>query len=209
MAQYRSRVAKSGLPTHIAEYPFFLRLYFNPVFTFLIFALFFQYVPALGESVVGIVVDKVGENFRVNIGSSSAATLPGLAFEGATKRNRPSLASGAVVYARLTVANKDMDPELSCVAASGKAEGFGELEQGFIVHVGLAHARRLRARDCAVLAALGRHVAFEITVGTNGMVWIKTGAPIHTILVANAVESSEQMSDDQSVRMVRELLSRV
>jgi exosome complex component RRP40 len=61
------------------------------------FVLFFcccdnqQYIPARGDSVIGIVMAKGGDNFRVDIGSSEPASLSYLAFEGATKRNRPDV----------------------------------------------------------------------------------------------------------------------
>ena len=50
-----------------------------------------QYVPAPQESVIGLVVGRSGEGWRVDIGSAHSASLDGLAFEGATKRNRPNL----------------------------------------------------------------------------------------------------------------------
>lgn len=52
----------------------------------------FQYIPAAQESVIGVVIGKNGaEGFRVDIGGPHNANLDGLAFEGATKRNRPNL----------------------------------------------------------------------------------------------------------------------
>jgi exosome complex component RRP40 len=39
---------------------------------------------------------------------------------------------GNLVYARVTVANKDMEPELACVSTQGKAEGFGPLIGGYM-----------------------------------------------------------------------------
>ena len=48
-------------------------------------------MPAAQESVVGVVTLRSGENWRVDIGSAHTASLDGLAFEGATKRNRPNL----------------------------------------------------------------------------------------------------------------------
>ena len=36
-------------------------------------------------------MQKVGEGFRVDIGSAHPASLDSLAFEGATKRNKPNL----------------------------------------------------------------------------------------------------------------------
>ena len=51
----------------------------------------FQYVPAPQESVIGVVTGRSGEGWRVDIGSAHPASLDGLAFEGATKRNKPAL----------------------------------------------------------------------------------------------------------------------
>ena len=40
---------------------------------------------------IGVVIARSGENWRVDIGAAHMANLDGLAFEGATKRNRPNL----------------------------------------------------------------------------------------------------------------------
>ena len=48
-------------------------------------------MPAPQESVLGVVIARSGENWRVDIGAAHMAALDGLAFEGATKRNRPNL----------------------------------------------------------------------------------------------------------------------
>lgn len=50
-----------------------------------------QYVPHPPEPVLGIVIARHAEGYRVDIGSSQAAALDALAFEGATKRNKPNL----------------------------------------------------------------------------------------------------------------------
>lgn len=57
----------------------------------LILSLFPQYVPAKGETVIGIVTVKSGDVFKVDFGGSEQASLSYLAFEGATKRNRPNV----------------------------------------------------------------------------------------------------------------------
>ncbi|KAF5360685.1 hypothetical protein D9756_004865 [Leucocoprinus leucothites] len=56
-----------------------------------------RYVPAPQESVIGVVVQRQGENYRVDIGSAHSATLDGLAFESATKRNKPNLKACLIV----------------------------------------------------------------------------------------------------------------
>ncbi len=50
-----------------------------------------QYVPAKGETIIGIVTAKSGDVFKVDFGGSEQASLSYLAFEGATKRNRPNV----------------------------------------------------------------------------------------------------------------------
>ena len=71
------------------------------------------------------------------------AQLDALAFEGATKRSKPNLKIGTLVYARVVSALRDMEPELECVdGATGKAEGFGELKAGLVVDCSLQLCRR-------------------------------------------------------------------
>ena len=49
-----------------------------------------QYVAVKGERVLGVVT-KTGRVHRVDIGTAHLASLPELAFQGATKRNKPTL----------------------------------------------------------------------------------------------------------------------
>ena len=51
----------------------------------------FQYVPVRGEFIIGVVTNKAGDIFRVDIGANEIASLSYLSFEGATKRNRPDV----------------------------------------------------------------------------------------------------------------------
>lgn len=37
----------------------------------------------------------------------------------------------SLVYARVTLAHKDMEPEIECLSVRKKAEGFGELVGGY------------------------------------------------------------------------------
>lgn len=50
-----------------------------------------QYVPVKGDSVIGVVTARSGDVFKVDCGGSEQASLSYLAFEGATKRNRPNV----------------------------------------------------------------------------------------------------------------------
>ena len=49
---------------------------------------------------------------------------------------------GSLLYARVSLAHKDMEPELECFdAQTRKAEGFGELKGGFLVQCSLKMCR--------------------------------------------------------------------
>ncbi|KAI8323848.1 hypothetical protein GQ54DRAFT_322248 [Martensiomyces pterosporus] len=166
-----------------------------------------RYVPAEGEPVIGVVVARHGEGYRVDIGSAHDALLPLLAFEGATRRNKPNLAVGTVVYARVVVANSVMDPEIECYNSNtGKSEGYGELAEGFMFRCSLGLARRLMDSRAPVLNAIGADTPFEVAVGLNGRVWINTENPETTVLVSNAIRNSEYLDAKQCKQMVKELL---
>jgi len=87
--------------------------------------------------VIGQVLNAGKDSYTLSLGSSHSASLPNLSFEGATKRHHPQMDVGALVYARVTLAEKHTEPEVSCVdPETGKGEGFGPLrlgerEQGF------------------------------------------------------------------------------
>jgi exosome complex component RRP40 len=85
--------------------------------------------------VVGVVEDKGGDFYKVNIFAGAPALLDRLAFDGATKRNKPELRRGDIVYARVTMADRDLDTELSCMVSSGPKKDWssGECVSGFVV----------------------------------------------------------------------------
>eukprot|EP00056_Hartaetosiga_gracilis_P012328 m.196268 g.196268 ORF g.196268 m.196268 type:complete len:316 (+) comp13674_c3_seq1:272-1219(+) len=165
--------------------------------------------PGVGDYVLGIVNGNAGENYTVDIGTPTYAILHSLSFENATKRNRPRLKMGDVVYAKISLLHKFMDPEITCVHASGKGNGMGPLEGGYLFDCPLGLCRSLLSKSCTVLQALGERIPFEITVGRNGRVWVKTDNPQHTIVVANAVAASERLSPLRTREMVKEMFKTV
>lgn len=173
-----------------------------------------RYVAAAEDVVVGVVVERHGgEGYGVDLRGSARATLPALAFEGATKRNKPNLAVGSVVYSRVAVANRDMDPELSCISPHSRSRKdwvtgetvFGELKGGYVFECSLSLARELLDERCVVLRALGRHVPFELAIGCNGRVWVNSGSTMHTVVVTNAILNSEGMAPAAVRTMVGKL----
>ncbi|PRP86152.1 hypothetical protein PROFUN_03139 [Planoprotostelium fungivorum] len=166
-----------------------------------------RYVPTQDDMVIGIITERHGDNYKVDIGCSQVATLSILAFEGASRKNKLNIKNGSIIYCRVTLANKDMEPEVACVSTRNKSEGYGELNDGYMFKCGIGLAYKLLRDDCAVLASLGRVVPFEIAAGMNGRVWINSGSRRHTVLITNAIINSEMMPDDQTKMMVDKLSS--
>ncbi|CDR99735.1 hypothetical protein [Sporisorium scitamineum] len=74
-----------------------------------------RYVPAPGDSVIGQITNRGAESYTVTLFSAHSATLPALSFEGATKRHKPNLRIGSLVYARIVSADRFTEPELTWV----------------------------------------------------------------------------------------------
>lgn len=147
---------------------------------------------------------------------TSNALLPVLAFEMATKKTRPQLANGQLVYARVSLANKHMDAELECVnPATGKADGLGPLTGGMLFAVSLGFARRLlmpkstTEGGIVVLEELGNlGLGFEIAVGRNGKVWVNSEVVKTILIVGRALTETdeERLGADAQRKLVKKLV---
>ncbi|KAI8043443.1 exosome complex component RRP40 [Drosophila gunungcola] len=151
-----------------------------------------RYIPARGDLVLGIVRSKAGDLYRVDIGAADTASISYLAFESATKKNRPDLNPGDLIYARVLNASADIEPELVCVNSVGKRGKLGLLAEGFFFKCSLNLGRMLLRENCPVLAALTRELPYEIAIGVNGRIWLKAHSLRETIALANAIVALEQ-----------------
>ncbi|GAA5909371.1 exosome non-catalytic core subunit RRP40 [Sporobolomyces salmoneus] len=138
----------------------------------------FRYTPSPPEPVLGIITARHAEGYRVDIGSSQPASLDALAFEGATKRNKPNLKIGTLVYGYLLPTPAFSEPELSCVdQTTQKSAGFGELQDGYLIRgVELGRCRALLSPKNPTLSQLGSKFPFEVAVGMNGRIWVKSSS---------------------------------
>jgi exosome complex component RRP40 len=166
---------------------------------------------------VGVIEDKSGDFYRVNIRSGSLGSLSRLAFEGATKRNKPELKVGEPVYCRVLQAHSDLDTELTCVSASASTKKewssgeavFGPLPQGLLLQVSLSFAKYLLQQENALLSALAKHFPFEVAVGVNGLVWLRASCAAEAVVLRSAlVEADVRGFDDVQVQALAEVLAR-
>ncbi|KAL4895572.1 hypothetical protein BDV59DRAFT_174168 [Aspergillus ambiguus] len=153
-----------------------------------------RYVPTVNDLVIAQVHHSSPDYFHCMITPQAPQVVLGqLAFEGATKKTRPMLKQGDLVYARVlsTGLGAGAEVELTCVnPATGRAEpgGLGPLTGGMVFDVSTGMAARLmRASSSSaenqdgvdglvVLDELGKKLekvgGFEIAVGRNGKVWV-------------------------------------
>ncbi|XP_068151862.1 exosome complex component RRP40 [Drosophila tropicalis] len=164
-----------------------------------------RYVPARGDLVLGLVKAKAGDLYRVDIGSADTASISYLAFEAATKKNRPDLNPGDLIYARVLNASADIEPELVCVNSNGKRGKLGVLSDGFFFKCSLNLGRVLLRENCPALTALTRQLPYEIAVGVNGRIWLKARSMRETMALSNSILSLEQTNYSQIDRICGDL----
>lgn len=151
----------------------------------------------MGDLVIATVNNSAGESFNCFITPNTPfATLPQLAFEGATRKTRPQLTANSLVYARVTNAGKESSPEITCVDPStGKSEGLGPLKGGMVFKISLGMARRLLAGKkggVTVLEGLSEKVGFEVAIGRNGVLWVDGGKVKATLAIGRAVQEIDE-----------------
>ncbi|KAL1649864.1 exosome non-catalytic core subunit rrp40 [Didymella pomorum] len=150
-----------------------------------------RYTPFPNDLVIATVNGSSAEQFNCLLTPETPpASLPHLAFEGATKKTRPQLPPNSLVYCRVANAGRDQPPELTCVDPStGKGEGLGPLKGGMVFKISLGMARRLLApkSELALLDVLGAKVGFEITVGRNGVLHVDGGNVRTTLAVGRGI----------------------
>ncbi|XP_076160578.1 exosome complex component Rrp40 isoform X1 [Ptiloglossa arizonensis] len=165
-----------------------------------------RYVPNRGENVIGIITQRGGDIFKVDIGANEQASLSYLAFEGATKKNRPDIQVGDLVFAKLLVASKDMEPELVCVDSHGKEKNLGALSSdGMLFTCSLNLIRKILNRSTPLFNTLARSQAFEVAIGMNGKVWVKARTIQETIAVVNAILAAEYTAPNNIVKLCSDI----
>jgi exosome complex component RRP40 len=186
-----------------------------------------RYLPQQSDRILGIVEDRLGSDgaggdfYKINIGASHPAVLSNLAFEGATKRNKPQLLTGQVLYLRVEHVQQHIETKLSCLLGPHDGgiprkdwmtnEGaYGILKGGTLIRISTGLARELLHPQNVVLAALSAaKLAFEVAIGVNGFLWIHSTMPQYTILIQNTVLNSQVMTEAQVRAMVKSLVYNV
>ena len=150
-----------------------------------------RYIPAKGDYVIGIVANKTGDLYWLDINASEPACLSYLAFEGATKKYRPDVNIGDSIYCRVMLANPDLEPELICMDSQGKKGNLGPLVDGFVFNCSINLVRKILNEKCKLLSLLSKECSFELAAGLNGRVWINSKSIKETIAVRDVILEAE------------------
>ena len=162
-----------------------------------------RYIPSLNDPVIGIISRKQSEFYEVDVGAPFPALLPVLAFEGATRRNRPNLKEGDLVYCRIDMADRDLQPTVTCVDSKGKSADFGPLQGGFTFDCSTLFARALLSQPTpSFLVSLGSTVEFEMVVGVNGRGWVQGSSLDTTLFVVHTLEQCSSSGGNQTADAV-------
>ncbi|TNV72809.1 hypothetical protein FGO68_gene2348 [Halteria grandinella] len=179
-----------------------------------------RYLPQENDMVIGTVLQKNFEFYLVDINSSlGPAMLPALAFQGATKTNKPQYPEGTLLFCRVTKADPNAGRvELSCIDLldnkkswnTGEAT-FKELKGGLVKDFPIAVGRQMLVESSplgTLLERLGATVQYELVVGYNGRVWVRAESASQVVLVFQAVERLVEMQCKvESVEFIMEQLA--
>lgn len=52
---------------------------------------------------------------------------------------------------------------------------------------------------------MGKNIAFETTIGSNGRIWVNSKSITDTVMIINAISAAEYMTNEQITTMCRKL----
>ncbi|OAF68674.1 Ribosomal RNA-processing protein 40, partial [Intoshia linei] len=149
-----------------------------------------KYTPTVGEFVIGIIVSVKSESYIVDINANKIALLSKLDFEGATKKTRPMLKRGDLVYAVIILAADHVDPEISCIHESGRHYGLDQLSNtGYLMRTSLFFCREILHKRSKILEDIGSICQFEASIGMNGRIWIQSNSEEESYCIMQFLKS--------------------
>ena len=160
------------------------------------------YSPRVDDFVIGTIVQRTGEYYKLDIGTYTFGILPSIEFEGATKKTKPNLLVGDAVFCRIMKINKFDSPTLTCISqfnsknwASGESF-FGQLKEGHIFSFDKSYAGEFYRQDNFAVNRLSDVCSYEIAAAHNGKLWINSNSPknilhIYEILIASLNSNKE------------------
>lgn len=138
------------------------------------------YFPIKEDTIVGVITQKSYEYYKVDINSSKEGILNCVDFEGATKKERPNLEVGDIVYCRVLMDSKYENCLLTCKSennnkswSSGEST-YGQLKGGYLYNLSPYLCYKLIQEEDNVIKRIQDYLEVDIRIGLNGKLWIYT-----------------------------------
>jgi exosome complex component RRP40 len=168
------------------------------------------YSPKVDDFVIGTITYKSSEFYKVDIGSYTHAILNSKDFEGATKKIKPNLNIGDVIFARVDKLNKYDSPALSCISetenknwASGESY-FGVLKDGMVYNFPKVHTWDYISNNYA-LERLRDYISYEICIGYNGKVYINSDLLENMSKIYEVLLKSTKLTEDEAEKLLNNM----
>ncbi|OMH83663.1 putative exosome complex component rrp40 [Zancudomyces culisetae] len=170
------------------------------------------YTPTNNDLVIGMIKHRQSDSSTVGGGisaqqyyvvdlgpfsSSPTVLLNCISFNNATKRNKPDLKNGSLVYGKIQSVTDDSNIEMTCVSSDGL---LGELKEGCLFKSSINQCNYLLKQlntTNSKLDKLARKYSngkngggsFEVVVGVNGYVWINSSSEnmAHVVEIASQI----------------------
>ncbi|KYK33652.1 MAG: KH domain-containing protein [Theionarchaea archaeon] len=125
-----------------------------------------KYIPKQGDSVIGIISDERFNGWKVDINSPYEADLNQ---KDIYLSRYQSLKVGDLVYARIVRITEIFETSLYA------KRPYGRLDNGILIEIQSARVPRLIGRKGSMIKMINEKTGSIITVGQNGLVWIRGG----------------------------------
>ncbi len=169
-----------------------------------------NYLPKVGDIVIGIVEDALLTSWKVQVGGPYVGIL--LA-SNATDRDfdpikgdtRKIFAAGDAIKAEIVSFDRTRDPQLTT-----KKRGLGKLVGGRLIDVSPNYIKRVIGRKGSMVNLIKKHTNCDIVVGYNGRIWISGKSVEDELLAISAIRRVEQEShvDGLTKRIEQMLVNR-
>ena len=125
-----------------------------------------KYVPKQDDSVIGIIVDERFNGWKVDINSPYEADLNQ---KDILLGRYQSLKVGDLIYAKIMRITEIFETSLYA------KRPYGKLDNGILIEIHAARVPRLIGRKGSMIKMINEKTGSIITVGQNGLVWIRGG----------------------------------
>jgi len=152
------------------------------------------YIPKVGDTVIGIILDNSPTLWQVDINSPYTAIMQVMdalprPIDPAKDDIRKYFRSGDVVLADVISFDKLRSPMISI-----KGRGLGKLKNGRLIEISPAKVPRLIGKKGSMITMIKKQLKCRIIIGRNGRVWISACA----LEVMNVVEKIVMLIDGEA-----------